>query len=312
MKVFLAGASGALGKRLIPQLVEHGHSVVGTTRSESKSAVLSQLGAEPVVLDALDRAAVIRAVVDAQPDAIVHQLTALSGVDMRRFEKSFELTDRLRTEGTDNLLAAANEVGVAHFVAQSFAGWPYARTGGAVKDEQQPLDTDPPKQTRRTLAAIRYLESAVMEADGIVLRYGGFYGPGTGLDAGGDQLAAVRQRKFPLVGEGRGTWSFIHVDDAATATVAALERGRPGIYNIVDDEPAAVRDWLPYLADTAGAKPPRHVPAWFARLVAGEHLVLMMEEARGASNEKARRELGWEPAHHSWRDGFAEALVRAA
>jgi nucleoside-diphosphate-sugar epimerase len=305
MKVFLAGASGALGKRLIPQLVEHGHSVVGTTRSESKTAVLSKLGAEPVVLDALDRAAVIRAVVDAQPDAIVHQLTALAGMDMRRFEKSFELTDRLRTEGTDNLLAAAGEVGVAHFVAQSFAGWPYARTGGPVKDEQQPLDSHPPKKTRRTLAAIRYLESAVTEAGGIVLRYGGFYGPGTGLDADGDQLAAVRERKFPLVGEGRGTWSFIHIDDAAAATVAALERGRPGIYNIVDDEPAAVRDWLPYLADTAGAKPPRHVPAWFARLVAGEHLVLMMEEARGASNEKARRELGWEPAHHSWRDGFA-------
>jgi nucleoside-diphosphate-sugar epimerase len=312
MKVFLAGASGALGKRLIPQLIERGHSVVGTTRSESKAPVLSDLGAEPVVVDALDREALLDVVVAAQPDAIVHQLTALAGIDLRRFEKSFALTNRLRTEGTDNLLEAAHAVGVAHFVAQSFAGWPYARIGGRVKAEQEPLDPDPPKQTRATLAALQYLESAVTEANGIVLRYGGFYGPGTGLAADGDQLAAVRRRKFPLVGDGRGMWSFIHVDDAAAATVAALERGRPGIYNIVDDEPAPVAEWLPYLADAAGAKPPRHLPAWVARLVGGEHLVLMMEEARAASNEKARRELGWKPSHHSWREGFREALVRAA
>ena len=309
MKVFLAGASGALGRRLIPQLVERGHSVIGTTRTESKATELSDMGAEPVVLDALDRDAVVKAVVEAQPDAIVHQLTALAGIDLRRFEKSFELTNRLRTEGTDNLLAAAEAAGINHFVAQSFAGWPYARVGGFVKAEQEPLDSHPPKQTRATVEAIRHLESAVTATDGIVLRYGGFYGPGTGLGADGDQLAAVRQRKFPLVGEGRGMWSFIHIDDAAAATVVALERGRPGIYNIVDDEPARVRDWLPYLAETAGAKPPRHLPAWLARLVGGEHVVLMMEEARAASNEKARRELGWEPSHHSWRDGFREAVA---
>jgi nucleoside-diphosphate-sugar epimerase len=312
MKVFLAGASGALGKSLVPRLIEHEHTVIGTTTTEAKTAQLAELGATPVVLDLLDRDAVIQAVVDAQPDAIVHEATALSGIDLRHFERSFELTNRLRTEGTDNLLAAAQTVGISHVVAQSFAGWPYARTGGPVKGEQEPLDTDPPKQTRATLEAIRHLEAVVTEAGGIVLRYGGFYGPGTGLAADGDQLEAVRGRKFPLVGHGRGTWSFIHIDDAAAATVAALERGKPGIYNIVDDEPAPVAEWLPYLADVAGAKPPRHLPPWVAQLVGGKHLVLMMEEARGASNEKARRELGWEPAHHSWREGFPEVLVGAA
>jgi nucleoside-diphosphate-sugar epimerase len=309
MKVFLAGASGALGRRLIPQLVERGHSVVGTTRSDAKTGLLSDLGATPVVVDALDRDAIVSAVVAAQPDAIVHQLTALSDVDFRKFEKSFELTDRLRTEGTDNLLAAADSVGVAHFVAQSYAGWPYARTGGPVKSEREPLDPQPAPQTRRSLDAIRHLETAVTQANGIVLRYGGFYGPGTGLDAEGEQLEVVRKRKFPLVGEARGVWSFVHIDDAAAATVTALEHGKPGIYNIVDDEPAPVAEWLPYLAEVAGAKPPRRLPVWLARLVGGEHMVVLMDESRGASNEKARRELGWEPEHHSWRTGFREAVA---
>ena len=309
MKVFLAGATGALGKSLVPRLIARGHTVIGTTTTEAKTAQLAELGATPVVLDLLDRDAVVQAVVDAQPDAIVHEATALTGIDMRRFERSFELTNRLRTEGTDNLLAAADAIGISHVVAQSYAGWPYARNGAAVKGEQEALDTDPPKQTRGTLEAIRHLESVVTEAGGIVLRYGGFYGPGTGLAAGGDQLQAVRERKFPLVGSGRGIWSFVHIDDAAAATVAALERGKPGIYNIVDDEPAPVAEWLPYLANVAGAKPPRHLPPWLAQLVGGKHLVLMMEEARGASNEKARRELGWKPAHHSWRQGFPEAVA---
>jgi nucleoside-diphosphate-sugar epimerase len=312
MKVFLAGASGALGRRLIPQLIEHGHSVVGTTRTDAKAGVLRDLGADPVVLDALDRDAVVDAVVQAQPDAIVHQLTALSDIDFRKFEKSFELTDRLRSEGTDNLLAAAEAVGVPHFVAQSYAGWPYARVGGPIKSEQEPLDPHPAPQTRRSLEAIRHLEMRVTEYNGIVLRYGGFYGPGTGLEPEGDQLAMVRKRQFPLLGEARGVWSFVHIDDAAAATVAALEHGKPGIYNIVDDDPAPVAEWLPYLAELAGAKPPRHLPLWLGRLVGGEHMVVMMDESRGASNEKARRELGWEPAHHSWRDGFPEVLVRAA
>jgi nucleoside-diphosphate-sugar epimerase len=312
MKVFLAGASGALGRRLIPRLIEHGHSVVGTTRTEAKAEVLRNLGAEPVVLDALDRAAVIDAVVQAQPDAIVHQLTALSDIDFRKFEKSFELTDRLRSEGTDNLIAAAETVGVPHFVAQSYAGWPYARVGGPIKSEQEPLDPHPAPQTRRSLDAIRHLETKVTEYNGIVLRYGGFYGPGTGLEPEGEQLRLVRKRQFPLLGEARGVWSFVHIDDAAAATVAALEHGKPGIYNIVDDDPAPVAEWLPYLAEVVGAKPPRHLPLWVGRLVGGEHMVVMMDESRGASNEKARRELGWEPAHHSWRQGFEEVLVGAA
>jgi nucleoside-diphosphate-sugar epimerase len=311
MKVFLAGASGALGRRLIPQLIEHGHSVVGTTRTEAKAATLFDLGAKPVVLDALDRDAVIKAVVDAQPDAIIHQLTALSHIDFRKFEKSFELTDRLRTEGTDNLLAAADAVGVAHFIAQSYAGWPYARIGGPVKSEREPLDPRPAPQTRRSLDAIRHLEMNVTEHNGIVLRYGGFYGPGTGLQAEGDQLEMVRKRQFPVVGAGRAVWSFVHIDDAAAATVIALEHGKPGIYNIVDDDPAPVGEWLPYLAEVAGAKPPRHLPLWLARLVGGEHMVVLMDEARGASNEKARLELGWEPRHHSWRQGFPEVVTAA-
>jgi nucleoside-diphosphate-sugar epimerase len=309
MKVFLAGATGALGKRLIPQLAAHGHTVVGTTRSEAKTSVLRDLGAKPVVVDALDRDAMIAAVAAEKPDAIVHQLTALTGADFRRFEKSFELTDRLRSEGTDILLAAAKVAGVERFVAQSYAGWPYARTGGQIKSEDDPLDPQPAKQTRRTLEAIRHLESAVTAANGIVLRYGGFYGPGTGLEPHGEQLEAVRKRRFPVVGDGRGVWSFVHIDDAASATVAALEHGQPGIYNIVDDDPAPVAEWLPYLAEVAGAKPPRHLPLWLARLVGGEHMVVLMDEARGASNEKARRELGWEPVRSSWRTGFREALA---
>ncbi|MFL5896527.1 MAG: NAD-dependent epimerase/dehydratase family protein [Thermoleophilaceae bacterium] len=307
MRIFLAGATGALGKRLVPRLIEAGHTVVGTTRSEERATELWDLGAKPIVADALDRDAVVAAVVDARPDAIVHQLTALSGADFRRFRKSFELTNRLRTDGTDNLLAAAQSAGVERFVAQSYAGWPYARTGGAVKREEDPLDPEPAPQMAETLAAIRYLEERVVGADGIVLRYGGFYGPGTGLEPAGEQLEAVRERRFPIVGGGRAVWSFVHIDDAAAATVAALERGHPGVYNIVDDEPAPVADWLPYLAEIAGAKPPRRLPSWLGRL-AGKHLVVMMDEARGASNEKARRELGWMPRHPTWRDGFREAL----
>jgi nucleoside-diphosphate-sugar epimerase len=309
MKVFLAGASGALGRRLIPQLVERGHEVVGTTRTEAKASLIWDLRAKPLVLDALNHDAVVKAVVDEKPDAIIHQLTALSGVDIRKFERSFELTDRLRTEGTDNLLAAAKAAGVERFIAQSYAGWPYARIGGQVKNEQDPLDPHPAPQTRRSLEAIRHVEAAATEAGGIVLRYGGFYGPGTGLEPQGEQLEAVRKRKFPVVGGGRAIWSFVHIDDAAAATVIALEHGKPGIYNIVDDDPAPVAEWLPYLAEVAGAKPPRHLPVWLARLVGGEHMVVMMEEARGASNEKARRELGWQPSHHSWREGFREVVA---
>jgi len=309
MKVFLAGATGAIGRALVPKLLEHGHQVVGTTRSEAKAGELFDIGAQPVILDPLDRDAVVAAVSRAQPDAIVHELTALAGVDFMRFKKSFEMTNRLRTEGTDNLLAAAKAAGVERVVAQSYAGWPSARTGPAVKTEDDPLDPHPVGQTAEAHAAIRHVEDVVTAAGGIVLRYGGFYGPGTGFEPSGEQVEMLRKRRWPLVGDGQAVWSFVHIDDAATATVAALEHGKPGsIYNIVDDDPAPVSEWLPYVAEVAGAKPPRHVPAWVARLM-GAHLVALMTEARGASNAKARRELGWEPAHHSWREGFREVLA---
>ena len=306
MKILLAGASGAIGKRLIPQLKERGHEVIGTARSEAKAGELWDLGARPVILDALDRDAVVAAVAQAEPDAIVHQLTALSNIDFRKFEKSFALTNRLRTEGTDNLLAAARAAGVERFVAQSYAGHPYARTGGPVKTEDDPLDPAPAPQMRSTIEALKYLERAVLDFGGVVLRYGGFYGPGTGLEAGGQQVELIRKRRFPLVGEGRAVWSFVHIDDAAAATVVALEHANPGtLYNIVDDEPAPVGEALPYLAEVLGAKRPRRLPVWLARLL-GEHMVVMMDEVRGASNAKARRELGWEPAHRTWREGFRE------
>ena len=313
MNVMVVGATGAVGKRLVPLLRDSGHRVVGTTTSCAKAGEIRALGAEPVVLDVLDEAAVLRAVWEASPDAIVHEATALAGFkNFRRFDDEFALTNRLRTEGTDNLLAAARETGVKRFVAQSFAGWPSARDGALVKDESAPLDPQPPKNARRTLAAIEHLERAVTGADwldGIVLRYGGLYGPGTSLDAGAAQYVAIKKRQFPLVGAGSGLWSFVHVDDAASATVAAIERGRRGIYNIVDDEPAPASEWLPYLAQALGAKPPRHVPLWLGRLVAGEQVVSMMTEARGASNAKAKRELGWEPRYPSWRAGFLGGAV---
>jgi nucleoside-diphosphate-sugar epimerase len=311
MNVFIAGASGAAGRALIPLLVEHGHRVTGTTRSPAKTGALRALGAEPVVLDGLDRAAVIEAVGRARPDAIVHQMTALSGLtDLRRFERAFETTNRLRTEGTDNLAAAARAAGVERIVAQSFAPWVYARTGGPVKREDDPVDTAPPRQVRTTLAAIRHVEEAVTAAGGVALRYGGFYGPGTGLAPGSEQWEMVRARKFPIVGDGGGVWSFAHIDDVAGATLAALERWTPGeIYNVVDDDPAPAREWLPALATAIGAPRPRRIPRWLARPL-GAHIVTMMCELRGASNAKARERLGWSPSVPSWREGF-RALAAA-
>jgi nucleoside-diphosphate-sugar epimerase len=311
MRIFLAGATGALGARLVPLLVDAGHDVTGTTRTPVKAELLRAAGAEPVIADGLDRDAIVAAVVAARPDAIVHQLTALGDMSsLRDFDGAFALTNRLRTEGTENLLAGAREAGARRFVAQSFAGWPYARIGGPVKSEDDPLDPDPVPSMSRTLAAIRRLEQAVTEAGGIALRYGGFYGHGTGMARGGAQVEMIRKRRFPIVGDGGGVWSFVHIDDAAAATLAALERGTPGaIYNIVDDDPAPVREWLPALAAAAGAKPPRRLPRWLARVAAGESVATMMTETRGASNAKARRELGWAPAHPSWREGFRSALA---
>jgi len=310
MKVLVAGATGALGKQLVPRLVARGHDVVGMTRSESKRQLITDMGAAPAVADALDPDQVARAVAEARPDVTVHQLTALSGgLDMRHFDRTFADTNRLRTEGTDHLLAAGRAVGITRFVAQSYAGWPSARTGGRVKTESDPLDPTPPDAMRESHDAIRYLENAVMGADwteGVVLRYGGFYGPGTSLGPeGGETVELIRKRKFPVVGDGAGVWSFIHIEDAAEATVAATEHGERGVYNIVDDEPAPVSEWLPDLARAVGARPPRHVPLWLGRMLAGEAATVMMTEVRGASNVKTKRELAWQPRHPSWRDGFA-------
>jgi nucleoside-diphosphate-sugar epimerase len=314
MKVFVAGATGALGRQLVPRLVAGGHQVTGMTRSASRQDLVRSLGARPVLADALDPDAVARAVAEAQPDVVVHQLTALSGsLDMRHVERDFAPTNRLRTAGTDHLLAAGRAMGVQRFVAQSFAGWPFARTGGAVKSEEDPLDPSPPAALRATLDAIRHLEGAVTGADfteGVVLRYGGFYGPGTSfsLKPEGEHVELIRKRKFPVVGGGAGVWSFIHIEDAATATVAAVEHGRRGIYNVVDDDPAPVSDWLPAVAGALGAKAPMRLPRWLGRLAAGQAATVMMTEVRGASNEKVKRELGWQPRYPSWRDGFATGL----
>jgi nucleoside-diphosphate-sugar epimerase len=308
MKIFLAGATGAMGKQLVPRLVEAGHEVVGTTRSESKRALIEEMGATAVVVDALNAEQVGDAVAKAEPEAIIHELTAIETFDIRRFDRSFEMTNRLRTEGTDHLLAAGRAVGVKRFVAQSYAAWPYIRSGGPVKTEEDPLDPNPPRYLQESMKAIVHLEQAVTGAqwtEGIVLRYGGFYGPGTSLAPdGGEQVDMIRQRKFPIVGDGGGVWSFIHIADAAEATVAALERGRRGIYNIVDDDPAPVREWLPTLAEKFSAPKPWRVPKFIGRLAAGEVGVVMMTEVRGASNEKAKRELGLTPRHPSWREGF--------
>jgi nucleoside-diphosphate-sugar epimerase len=311
MRVFVAGATGAIGKQLVPRLVAAGHEVHGMTRSESKQAMLCDLGAVPVIADALDPDQVAEAVARARPEVIVHQLTAIGALDMRHFDRDFALTNRLRTEGTDYLLSAGQNVGVRRFVAQAVAGYgAYVRTGGPVKSEEDPLTRTPAREMRETLAAIRHLEEAVLGArwtEGIVLRYGAFYGPGTSLTPGGEQFELVRRRKFPLVGDGGGVWSFIHVADAAEATVAAVERGSRGVYNVVDDDPAPVAEWLPALAQTLGGKKPMRVPRFVGRLFAGEAGVMMMTEIRGASNTKAKRDLGWQPKHASWRQGFAAA-----
>ena len=312
MKVFLAGATGAVGQRLVPKLVAAGHEVVGTTRAASKLAELEANGAEGVVVDGLDRDGVVEAVRKAQPDVIVHQLTALSGSpDYKHFDRYFAATNQLRTVGTDNLIAGARAAGVPRIVAQSYTGWPNPRSGSWVKTEDDPLDSHPTAVSRESLAAIRYVESVVPALDGItgvVLRFGSFYGPGTSLGAGGEIVDLIRARKFPIVGGGTGVWSFLHIDDAATATIAALDHGTAGLYNVVDDDPAPVTQWLPYLAECLGAKAPMKVPGWLVRPLLGEHTLAAMTSMRGSSNAKAKRELGWIPSHASWREGFRTAL----
>jgi nucleoside-diphosphate-sugar epimerase len=312
MRVLLAGATGALGRRLLPKLIDAGHDVVGTTRSDEKLAGLEAAGAQGVVMDGLDRTSVGQAVAGTEPEVVIHQLTALSTMgNLKKFDEEFAETNRLRTTGTDHLLAASRAAGAKRFIAQSYTGWPNERTGDRIKDETSPLDSTPTAVSARTVDAIRYLEETVTSAtdmEGLVLRYGSFYGPGTGLANGGVLLKMVAKRKLPVVGGGAGVWSFCHIDDAASATVAAVTRGAPGVYNIVDDEPSEVAEWLPYLAKAIGAKPPMRLPAWLAKPMIGEHGISMMTQVRGSSNAKAKAELGWSPAYPSWRDGFRTGL----
>jgi nucleoside-diphosphate-sugar epimerase len=307
MRVFVAGASGAVGRRLVPMLVARGHHVTGTTSRPESAEAVRAVGAEPAVVDGLDAVGIGQAVARAEPDAIIHEMTALSGTpDFKHFDRWFALTNRLRTEGTENLLAAATASGVKRFVAQSFTGWSNARVGSMIKTEDDPLDANPVKAQTETLAAITFLERAVLAAplEGIVVRYGGLYGPGSS-----ETLVGILDRRmFPVIGDGAGVISSTHIDDAAGGTLAALERGRPGIYNIVDDQPAPAREFIPAIAEAVGAKPPLHVPAWLGRLVAGEVAVTMMTEGRGSSNAKAKRELEWQPIWPSWRDGFKYGL----
>lgn len=310
VRVLVAGGAGVLGRRLVPQLVARGHEVTATTTSAAKLGLLEKLGADAVVMDGLDAASVVDAVAGARPDAIVHQMTAISVAhsgkpDMKHMDRWFATTNRLRTEGTDHLLAAAEKAGVSHVVAQSYASWNGIREGGWVKTEEDPLDPMTGTVARPGMEAIRHVDDVIVRAGGAALRYGGFYGPG----ATDDQVELVRKRQFPLVGGGTGYSSWVHVDDAASATVLAVERRAKGVFNIVDDEPAPAAEWLPHLAACAGAKPPMRVPKWLARLLAGEVAVTMMTEGRGFSNAKAKRELGWELRYPSWRQGFRDALL---
>lgn len=309
MKTLVVGATGALGRPLVRQLVAAGHEVLGTTRSARNEPLVRAAGAKPVVLDALDRDAVLAAVAAAAPDVIIHQATALSAMsgNPRRFDDDFETTNRLRTTGLEYLLEAAGKAGTGRVLVQSYTGWPNQREGSLVKSEDDALDPDPPKSCARTLDAIRTSERLVTEAGGLALRYGAFYGPGSNLFGDGAIAELIRRRRFPILGKGTGMGSFIHLEDAAAATVAALDHGAPGVYNIVDDDPAPVSEWLPHLAAALGAKPPMRLPVWLGRLAAGELAVAMMTQSRGSSNAKAKRELGWTPAHPSWREGFIEA-----
>jgi 2-alkyl-3-oxoalkanoate reductase len=308
MRVFVAGAAGAIGQHLIPALIAEGHEVTGTSRSQASAERIRRQGATAVIVDGLDRQGLADAVVAAAPEVIIHEMTALTSVtNYRKFDREFAVTNELRTKGTDYLLEAAAKAGTKRFIAQSYTNWPNIREGGPVKTEDDPLDPRPPKGARQSLAAIRHVETAVPAAGGLVLRYGSFYGPG----ASTVMLDILRQRKFPIVGGGTGIWSFAEITDAAAATVAAVTRGGPGVYNIVDDDPAPVSEWLPYLAGCLGVKPPARVPTWLGRLLAGDVVVAQMTDTRGSSNAKAKRELGWTPGYPSWRKGFPE-WVRAA
>lgn len=312
MKVFVTGGTGAIGQFLLPLLIESKHEVVALTRSATKATRLEDIGAAAVIADPFDKQALTAAVRRAEPEVIIHQLTALSTFsNFRKMDQDFALTNRFRTEVTDTLLAAARTIGTTRFIAQSYCGWPYAKKGGPVKTEEDPLDPKPPESFTKTLASIRSLEDkmrGVSYLQALALRYGNFYGPGTGIGKGGIIVKMVKQRRFPIVGGGGGVWSFIHVIDAARATIAAITRGSPGIYNVVDDEPAKVATWLPALAKAIGAKPPYHIPHWLGELIIGKAGVSMMTQIRGCSNAKAKRELNWTPVYPTWRIGFVDGL----
>jgi nucleoside-diphosphate-sugar epimerase len=312
MRVFVAGSTGAIGKCLVPYLIENGHDVVALVRTAQKSKALEAMGAKVALADALDKEELTAAITRAEPEVIIHQLTALAGAgNFKKFDEEFALTNRFRTEVTETMLAAARLAGTRRFIAQSFCGWPFAREGGPVKTEEAPLDTNPPASFRKTLTAIQSLENTVrstVDLEALALRYGILYGPGTAIARDGSVVELVRKRRMPIVGDGAGVWSFTHVEDAARAAVAAMSQGAPGIYNVVDDEPAPISTWLPALADAIGAKPPFHLSVWLGKLAIGDGGVSMMTKIRGGSNAKARRELGWQPIYPSWRRGFLDGL----
>jgi len=312
VKVFVAGSTGAIGRSLLPLLIEKRHDVVALVRTPARAKDVEALGARAAVADALDPDGLRAAIRRAAPEAVIHELTSLKGVtNFRRFDQTFALTNRFRTRTLDTMLAAARSIGVRRFIAQSYCGWPYAREGSPVKTEDDPLDPTPPASFRESLAAIRYLEDTIRQARDIqafALRYGNLYGPGTDISAEGTVADLVSRRKLPLFGSGAGVWSFIHVRDAASATVAAMSRGSPGIYNVVDDEPVPVNVWLPALANALGARPPRRLPAWVGALLLGDGGLSMMTLARGGSNAKSKRDLAWQPSFASWRRGFVEGL----
>lgn len=312
MKIFLAGSTGVVGRHLLPILVENKHDVVALIHTPGKGRIVEELGARPIVADVFKKDELLKAIQNTKPEIVIHQLTALTGAgSFKKFDKEFALTNRFRTEVLDTMLEAARNSGARRFIAQSFCGWPYERKGGPVKTEADPLDPEPPKSFSQSLAAIRHLEQAVTTTkniEGFVLRYGIFYGPGTGFSKDGTIVKTIRNRKLPIVGNGNGTWSFVHMKDVAMATLAAITNGFPGIYNIVDDEPAPVKTWLPYLAEAVHAKSPRKLPVWLARFFIGDGGVSMMTKIRGASNQKAKKELGWQPIYKSWRQGFIEGL----
>jgi nucleoside-diphosphate-sugar epimerase len=314
MKIFVAGSTGVIGRNLLPLLLESGHDVMALSRTSEKARELEALGAKAALADALNKDDLTAAIRKAEPEVIINELTALVGNEtgnFKKFDEEFALTNRFRTEVTDTMLAAGRMVGTRRFIAQSFCGWPFAPQGGPIKTEEDPLDPNPPASFSKSLAAIRYQEDTLRRAtdlQALALRYGLLYGPGTGIAKDSAIIKLVRKRRMPIVGDGAGVWSFTHVSDAARATAAAVSRGEPGIYNVVDDEPAPVSTWLPVLAAAVGAKPPRKVPVWLARLAIGDGGVAMMTTMRGGANAKAKRELGWQPIYSSWRRGFVEGL----